>query len=65
MSEPAGWRRSSFCASGECVEVRVVDAGGVREVLVRHSERPEALRFSESEWAAFSAGMKSGQFDLA
>lgn len=64
MSEPTGWRRSSFCASGECVEVRVVDAGGVPEVLQRQSGRPEALRYAADEWRAFIAGAKAGEFDL-
>ena len=41
-----------------------MDAGGLREVLVRHSERPEALRFTEAEWAAFLAGARLYEFDL-
>jgi len=59
------WRKPQACAgNGSCAEVRAVNAGPGREVLVRHSERPEALRFTEAEWAAFLAGVRSGEFDL-
>lgn len=64
MSEPTGWRKSSLCDGGKCVEVKFVDAGGVREVLVRKSERDEALRFEAAEWAAFLAGARLYEFDL-
>lgn len=46
------WRRSTACASGECVEVSYWRG----RVLVRNSKVPEVmLRFSRSEWQAFMA----------
>jgi hypothetical protein len=60
--DPA-YRRSSFCSDGDCVgvaleedEVRVVDT---------KSADTAPLRFTISEWAAFVAGVKAGEFDLS
>ena len=54
------WRRSSFCMSGECVEVGAVD--GV--VLIRDSKEPHAgpLSFSAEEFSAFVQGVIAGDF---
>ena len=56
-------RISSFCSDGNCIgvaigadEVRVVDTSG---------DDQQALRFTHTEWAAFVAGVKAGEFDLA
>jgi hypothetical protein len=52
---------SSYSSGGSCVAVRKLPSG---EVLVKHSTRPEPrLRFSPTEWAAFLAGVKNGEFD--
>jgi len=58
------WRKSSY--SGEqtnCVEFRTTPNG---EVEVRNSNRIEAgsLKFTPSEWRAFIAGAKDGEFDI-
>jgi hypothetical protein len=54
---------SSYCSYGNCVEVGR-SADGV--VLVRDSKnRAQALAFTDEEWAAFVAGVKAGEFDLA
>jgi uncharacterized protein DUF397 len=60
-SGPA-WRRSSFCASGECIEVA---AGADGSILVRDSKDPEAgsLRYSPDEFGAFVRGVVAGEFD--
>lgn len=44
------WRKSSLCASGECVEV----ASWHNRVLVRNSGAPDViLEVSRSDWRAF------------
>ena len=60
----AAWRKSSFSGSGNaCVEVADLDGGGGR--AVRDSKDPTGahLRFGAFEWAAFTTGVKSGEFD--
>jgi len=57
------WRKSKASnATGECLEV----AFGDKAVLIRHSQDPSGpvLSFSYSEWKAFLAGARSGEFDL-
>jgi hypothetical protein len=59
----AAWRKSSFSGSGNaCVEVADLD-GGAR--AVRDSKDPAGahLTFTASEWAAFTAGVRAGEFD--
>ena len=61
----SAWRRSTFCASGECVEVAVSDGGAI---LVRDSKVPqsEPLSFTQDEFRAFVLGAAAGQYnDLA
>ena len=57
------WRKSSASAgSGDCVEVAFAEDG----VLVRHSrdQAGPVLAFTHSEWKAFLAGARNGEFDL-
>ncbi|MGH3693751.1 MAG: DUF397 domain-containing protein [Pseudonocardiaceae bacterium] len=61
---PAVWRKSTFSNNtGECVEVADFDGGRA----VRDSQDPTgpALRFTATEWAAFTAGVQAGEFDKA
>jgi Domain of unknown function (DUF397) len=59
-SVPLKWRKSSYCAGGECIEV----SGSDGQVLVRNSGMPElVLRYTTDEWLAFARGMKAGEFD--
>lgn len=55
------WRRASFCASGECVEI----AQRGNTILVRNSNEPErrAVRYTPEEWQSFVKGVKAGEFD--
>jgi len=56
----AVWLKSSFCQSGECVEVSAVDG----MVLMRDSKAPQAgtLCFSSDEFDAFVRGAVAGEF---
>ena len=62
----AEWRKSSFSNAngGACVEV-VRNLPGV--VAVRDSKDPDGpkLVFEPAEWAAFTSGVKTGEFRLA
>lgn len=59
-----GWYKSSFSngAGGDCVEVATLPEGGQ---LVRdtkdHGSGP-VLSFSSTEWAAFTAAVRNGEF---
>jgi Domain of unknown function (DUF397) len=57
------WFKSSFSAAGNCVEVAHLPGGGV---AVRDSkDRAQAAHvYSRSEWEAFLANAKNGEFDL-
>lgn len=55
------WVRSSFCDGGTCVEVA---QQGDSHVLVRDGKNPRmVLRVNRSDWDAFLAGVKVGEFD--
>jgi hypothetical protein len=60
------WRKSSYSGSngGTCVEV-ASNLPGV--VAVRDSKDPDGpkLAFAPDEWAAFTAGIKAGEFGLS
>lgn len=57
------WRKSTRSGdNGQCVEVRRVDdAIEIRDTKDRSGP---TLRFTLSEWAAFTGGTKDGEFDL-
>ena len=59
----AGFRRSSFCVGGACVEVAALPGD---EIVVRDAkdERSDApvLRFTTTEWDAFVKGVLAGEF---
>ncbi len=55
------WHKSSFSGANGCVEVaRLVEGAAVRDTKDRSGP---VLRFTETEWAAFVAGVKAGEFD--
>lgn len=57
------WRTSSYSGGngGECVEVAELADG---HCAVRDSKNPDspALIFTRGEWAAFTAGVRAGEF---
>jgi hypothetical protein len=59
--EHRSWRRASFCASNECVEVAPHDG----MIVMRNSREPDgvALRYTFEEWQSFVHGVKAGEFD--
>jgi hypothetical protein len=62
----AAWRKSTYSGGngGDCVEV-ARSLPGI--VAVRDSKDPRGpvLTFAPAAWAAFTAGVNSGQFDLS
>ena len=63
MIWPYAWRKSRHSgAQGNCVEV-AANLPGV--IAVRDSKDPDGplLTFSPAEWAAFTAAVRSGEFD--
>ncbi|GAA3190765.1 hypothetical protein GCM10017688_55000 [Streptomyces ramulosus] len=58
------WTKSSYSASGACVEIAVPAA---EAIAVRDSKDPEGprLTFDNSAWSTFVSDVAGGAFDLA
>jgi hypothetical protein len=58
--QPA-WRRASFCASNECVEV--ARQGDL--ILMRDSAQPHGgvLQYAVEDWGSFMRRIKADEFD--
>jgi hypothetical protein len=60
VSLPA-WRKSTRSGTNGCVEVAQADGA----VLVRDTDDPTVvIKIRHESWAAFTQGVKSGEFDL-
>lgn len=61
QTEHSSWRRASFCASNECVEI--APHNGM--IIMRNSMEPRGLvlRYTAEEWQSFIRGVKAGEFD--
>lgn len=60
----AAWKTSTRSgANGQCVEV-ATNLPGI--VAVRHSKDPDGpvILYTDAEWAAFTGGVRDGEFDL-
>jgi hypothetical protein len=54
------WRRSSFCAAGECAEI----AKDGEMIVMRSSNAPRVVvRFTADEFRALKQAFQSGEFD--
>jgi hypothetical protein len=55
------WRRSSFCATGTCIQVKQVGD----KIFLRDSKNPRQapLRFDRDEFRAFADGIIGGEFN--
>lgn len=62
MPPGLSWRKSSFSAEGNCVELASTPDGGV---AIRNSNDPAAgaVSFTRAEIEAFLLGAKAGEFD--
>ena len=56
------WRRARQCSSGNCVEI----AHDGDHILLRDSKKPRTapMVFTHDEWAAFTSGVRAGEFDF-
>lgn len=58
------FRKSSFSGGANCVEARLLPDG---RIAVRDSKQPSLPPndYSPAAWAAFLAGIRAGEFDIA
>jgi hypothetical protein len=67
QAKQPNWRKTSFCASGECVEVARLNG----MIVLRSSNGPRGIsmgstrrvRYTTDEWQSFIQGVKAGEFD--
>jgi hypothetical protein len=59
------WRKSSYSNGngGSCVEVADLPDGGRAVRDTKDHGRGPVLLFTDSEWVAFTNGVKDGEFD--
>jgi hypothetical protein len=60
-----GWRRSSFCDTGTCVEVAEVDVPKDPKHLLRDGKEEDGLvlAFGTQDWRNFLTALKQGDFE--
>ena len=64
MTAPGAWRRSSFCAAGDCVELRFWNGRvWLRRLKAGRTSTAAAMSVTPAEFAAFVQGVKAGEFD--
>jgi len=65
-SRDATWsafRKSSHSGNGGCVEVAMSSHGDIALRDSKSADSPE-LRFNRTEWMAFLAGVRGGEFEI-
>src|ERR1700735_5540702 len=59
-SQPLAWRKSTFCATGECVEISRQNG----KISLRSTAHPgKSVECTPAEWQAFMAAARLGEFD--
>lgn len=59
MDEATNWRRSSFCSTSGCAEIKIEQD----VVLLRSSHRPDkTIELTKTEWDALKRGIVGGEF---
>jgi hypothetical protein len=59
------WRKSSFSGNGgDCVEVGQHRDGMIAVRDTKDHSRGPVQRYTRAEWAAFTAAVRAGEFDL-
>lgn len=63
VAEDPPWRKSTRCATSDCVEISHRSNGG--RVLVRNSQAPEGphLSFATESFRSFVSAIRTGEFD--
>lgn len=60
------WRKSTFCnGATACVEVAPLPDGSVGVRDSKLGDDSPLLSFTPTEWVAFIAGVRAGEFDLS
>ena len=63
VSSGQGYRRSSFCGGGSCVEVAPLENGRVAVRDSKDTTKQEHV-YTQEEWNDFVKGVKAGEFDF-
>lgn len=63
MISTTAYTKSSHSGMGSCVEVRLLEDGTVGIRDSKNISKPPHI-FTPSEWTAFVAGVRDGEFDL-
>ena len=66
QAKQPNWRKTSFCASNECVEVARLNG----MIVLRSTNGPRGIsmgarrvQYTAEEWRSFVLGVKAGEFD--
>jgi hypothetical protein len=57
------WRKSSFCESGACIEVRLGAITDMIEIRSTTDDPDDYVLVTAAEYDAFIADVKAGKFD--
>ena len=63
MISTDGYKKSSYSSAGTCVEACLLPSGMISLRDSKDRSKPPHM-FTPSEWNAFVAGVRAGEFDL-